>query len=807
MSTPEERIKLWRQEQGAAERRRIWAQERQGAQQPPQDEGYYAKLKRNLGIGARRGILKLGSAPGAAGAEILSGIGRGDFGPLKEAVELTGRSALSTIGKVSPGMSTLMGDQSARIAELQQQQAARRATNPNFVGIGQELARLDTQAALDPSLTGKITRGGAEVATSALPAVATGVATGGSLPAIGIMAGMQSLDQPANLPLNVGLSVAPLPVGQAVRAGRNMVRKVFGKGAADIIEAEARQAAAGIRTSGVAPAVEMEAAPTLRAIAPTTAGQIRAVGAAAEAPAIRAASASLPVDSLNAAIQSGAKELPPLTVRRALGELASFPRAMMSSLDISAPARQGAILSFAPSRWPDAIKASARMFQAFSPRRYKNITDELAKHADAPVAQDSGLYLAFREAEEYFSSRLAARIPGVQASQRAFETYLDSMRMSVFSSYKKLIDKQGLDVFQKELAYKRAAEWVNIATGRGSLGRRFDKSTELLSQFLFAPRYAASRINVLNPAMYWRNARDPATRAVFKQQMRDLGEYLGVVGVTLGLAKLGGADVNLNPTHPDFAKIKIGRHRYDLGAGLTQVLRFAARTSADLFRASKGETAERGQDAGSVLLKFLRSKAAPIPSYVWDFATRRTYSGRKFTATEAGRGVLERVVPLMWSDFTEALLNEGLGSAAMTLPGGIGIGVQSFGDDATDAAVEKLQPLLIEYKRFKHELPEVRKLKDESDGEFEQRRQVYGEGMTAYGLGLLNSPEYRGADEATKEKALELLPDRISTGLLREGQSWMLRPNVLVHDAKVSLQSQQQRGPRKLYNAQGRRLR
>jgi hypothetical protein len=53
-------------------------------------------------------------------------------------------------------------------------------------------------------------------------------------------------------------------------------------------------------------------------------------------------------------------------------------------------------------------------------------------------------------------------------------------------------------------------------------------------------------------------------------------------------------------------------------------------------------------------------------------------------------GAYERVLPLQWSDFTEALWNEGLGSAAATLPGAVGIGVQSYSEPG--GTLERMQP-------------------------------------------------------------------------------------------------------------------
>jgi hypothetical protein len=169
---------------------------------------------------------------------------------------------------------------------------------------------------------------------------------------------------------------------------------------------------------------------------------------------------------------------------------------------------------------------------------------------------------------------------------------------------------------------------------------------------------------------------------------------------------------------------------------------------------------------------------------------------------------LERVAPITWADFTEALLTEGLGGAVATLPGATGVGVQSYDeDDRGGAYLERIQPLASEFVKFKKQLPEIRRLKDEGEEEFGQRVKVFGEGLEHFGMQLVNSPEYRQAPEQVKQRALELLPRRISSGLMKQGQSWRLAPSVLILDASKDALQQQQRGPRPLYNAQGERLR
>lgn len=71
---------------------------------------------------------------------------------------------------------------------------------------------------------GKVTRGAAEVITGAAPSVVTGVASGGSVPAVAGVAAIQSAGAPESAALNVGLSLIPAPtiapVLRRLRGGR-----------------------------------------------------------------------------------------------------------------------------------------------------------------------------------------------------------------------------------------------------------------------------------------------------------------------------------------------------------------------------------------------------------------------------------------------------------------------------------------------------------------------------------------------------------------------------------------------------------
>lgn len=362
------------------------------------------------------------------------------------------------------------------------------------------------------------------------------------------------------------------------------------------------------------------------------------------------------------------------------------PRSIQSSVDISAPLRQGAVLTLPPTQWGRAARAGVQMFKSFSTKQHEQFTDDLNNRPDAQDARDAGLYLAsdskktgLAQREEAFMSRLTENLPIIKHSGQAYAGYLDALRSSTFTKYKNVIDRANLSPEETAKGYKAAADWINTATGRGSLGSTIDSAMPALSTVLFSPRFVASRLQLLNPVTYAKNATSPGKRAVLKQQLGDAVQFAAVVSATLGLAKAAGAEVGTDPESPDFLKIKAGKTTYDFLAGIQQPMRLFYRIAEDVRRAAKGEPAKRGADTLSLLGRFGRSKLAPTPSFGVDMVARKDFIGRPF---EVKRAIVDRVAPMFLKDAIEAYQQEGLAGTAKVLPGALGVGVQSKRESA-----------------------------------------------------------------------------------------------------------------------------
>jgi hypothetical protein len=844
MSTPQERLRIFRQEQQsgkprtAEERRRVFFQEQAAKyQQPEEPQGILSSFQTDVAGPLLRNVVETAADVYNAPGETLQRVGRG---------------ALEFISAFDPAGNAYdpTGENAQRLAELGRR-ADERLPEPiksMKAGLAIEEAKPRTRAG---AVAGAVGRIAGEVAFPTAPETLAGNII--TAPFAGAAVGSAT---------------------KAVKAGVNAVRRTFGKGAAQIIEAEAAPAltaevapsggqaspavqramqqfeqevarikelppaqqaaemqaaiqrvsseASGVRPvspqsrAGYPPLMEFPENPNAIQQAGILPGEPAGPGASIRGPAnvapmeaapppmeaefgapqfgVKAApdspysesvgpSVSAPMD-LNATVAQAAESIPRPVVERIknefLGTLGSF-KSIKSSIDISAVMRQGGILFLRPFQAKQSGRALGQMFKAFKEKNYTAIHKAIAAHPDLPVMEEAGLYLggpsgAIAKGEEAFIKRSGSwvgekvgKTPGIKQSDQMYVTMLDSQRVQRFQQFKQAIDKLGLAPEEAMKGYKAAAQWVNIATGRGSLGQTIDKSFEALNYAIFSPRFVASRLNILNPVMYARNAATPAGRVVLKGQMADLVQYLGVVGATMYAAKQAGADVTLNPHDRDFGKIKLGTWRYDLGAGLTQALKMMYLVGEDMVRAGRGEK-PTGKDAIDIAETFLSYKLSPPAQVFRNFIKGRTIDKKPYTV---GQAAVDLAAPMQWADFVDAYQKEAWGGVLKASPGITGVGVGNYEQTPVEAAIERAQPLFTELKRLGKQVTDLRKktkqefkngkwqgVENEDDASFNARVQQFGQNYTLYGLQLLDSPRFRQAPDSVRVLALDQLNER-----------------------------------------------
>ncbi|HTJ52630.1 MAG TPA: hypothetical protein VL443_24410 [Cyclobacteriaceae bacterium] len=363
----------------------------------------------------------------------------------------------------------------------------------------------------------------------------------------------------------------------------------------------------------------------------------------------------------------------------------NLPKSFLASIDMSAPFRQGALLSAANP------KAGGRSFvemfkQAFS---QKKADEWLLKLKDSPEYQlmkQSKLYIAesntkLTAKEEQFLSNLASKIPVigrlVKGSERAYSGYLNKLRVDVFANGVDRLMEQGITPESNPEAYKAWASFINNATGRGNLGA-LETSATVLNGFFFSPRYLASRVNLLNPVTY---AKMPAP--VRKMAIKNILAYAAFGTLVITLAAAAGADVEHDPRSSDFGKIKIGNTRYDLWAGFQQIIRLIAQlATGERKSTTTGEIIKIDgkkfpfEDRSDVIKRFFRSKLAPTASTAVNLLTGKDVVGNEVTIQGEA---IKNVIPLYLQDIASIYKTEGPTVLIESMiPAFFGIGVQNY---------------------------------------------------------------------------------------------------------------------------------
>jgi len=411
-------------------------------------------------------------------------------------------------------------------------------------------------------------------------------------------------------------------------------------------------------------------------------------------------------------------------------DVLNIPRALRSSFDISAVLRQGGILTVSHPQKAFGGRDSAfvRMIRSMrSPQAYDESLSRIRSDSDFDLIAGAGrrnrLFIAdtaetrLTAREEAFLSRWASKIPGIKGSQRGFNTYLNEMKWKTAKSYVNGLRSEGVDPAVAEKGLDTMTRFLNVATGRGSLGslERHQLLQEIATTAFWSPRLTVSRFQVPVEglrALKNLNAVDPALRAASRQIAGDLVKYTGGVLGFMSILKLSGlADAEMDPRSSDFAKIRIGPTRIDAWAGFQQPLRYTAQfiTGQSKPITTKGI---RNLPRDEVLGRFLRSKLAPGPVGLGaTFAPEdtpisgltgggRTFIGERIVPGPArpyktvpdrtaglGNTLLEEtLLPLLYSDIDEAIREQGLAQGMLFGAAPVvGLGITIIPDDEGQA--------------------------------------------------------------------------------------------------------------------------
>ena len=317
-------------------------------------------------------------------------------------------------------------------------------------------------------------------------------------------------------------------------------------------------------------------------------------------------------------------------------EAVNLGKGLLASFDFSAAGRQGIFLgSSNPKEYARAFK---EMHKAVSEEKYNEFMDRLEQSEYYPLMLDMGLSITdtsgkVNQSEERFLGnwlKTPIKIKGrnvniaemgLKASERAYSTFLNSLRSEVAIKGIKMLEARGMTFESNPKEFKALATFINNATGRGKIPFDSPKLSKFLNTIFFSPRM------IVGNAMIYGQILNPRTPGFVRWQgIKSLSTYIGYQILMKGLFAAGiGALIgafgddddweelelfNWNMLDTDFNKIVWGDTRYDTSAGQGIMLRTIARMV--MGRDSTGKELDRLTTFG----RFLENKLAPGPGFL-----------------------------------------------------------------------------------------------------------------------------------------------------------------------------------------------
>jgi len=359
----------------------------------------------------------------------------------------------------------------------------------------------------------------------------------------------------------------------------------------------------------------------------------------------------------------------------------NLPRAVLASSDLSATFRQGLILLLThPQKAP---RAFWRQLKGFASEKLSLEMDDVLR--SRPLYQnavnDGVEFTALQEGaklfakEEPFASNLAQRIPLVRRSERAFTTFLNEMRMGAYESAYGAMTAQGASAAEMKLM----GNFINIASGRGTLPANLDRYAPILNTVLFSARYQMSTLQLPRQLGRMLLSKNPYMR---KEAAKAFVTFVGGGASICALFNATGkGKVEIDPRSGDFGKIVIGETRLDIWRGYVQYARFAAQMLTGERKSAYGNMnkAQRSEIAS----RFLQSKVAPGFGLMVDLLKGENYMGEPIFNETTGfvKTARDRLLPLALQDVMDAMEQSGVNGLWTAAPATLGIGVLTYVND------------------------------------------------------------------------------------------------------------------------------
>jgi len=242
---------------------------------------------------------------------------------------------------------------------------------------------------------------------------------------------------------------------------------------------------------------------------------------------------------------------------------------------------------------------------------------------------------------------------------RAGNRGMDALKVFRSEYYDHVMSKLPEELQKDPDMQKAVADWVNGASGSGSIGH--GPIADVVHEGMFASSLEASRwkaligdpVKTAKTFANWKNA-TPAEQAIAVHRVKTAAEivavYLGALGANAGLQQATGQKDKVNftdPTKTDFMKFKWNGRTLDFTGNALAPVRFLARVV-------QGAAKSDMREIGGAAAEYARGKLAPQYGIAIDLALRKDAIGRptpnasaemKRKAVDSGRE------PYSWGEY------------------------------------------------------------------------------------------------------------------------------------------------------------
>jgi len=372
----------------------------------------------------------------------------------------------------------------------------------------------------------------------------------------------------------------------------------------------------------------------------------------------------------------------------------NIPRVLKTTIDLSAPFRQGVrLMAGHPIEFAKAFYKMHKL--AFNKDAYDKFIAEIVSSDKYALIKASGLSItdatgAQKAREEQFWNNiisntlessllnkvtfgLAKKFDNItfKASERGYSGFIDMMRLNVFLDAVKVMERQGITFENNKEAYKELAAYVNAATGRGDTGRMGQRTMEILNTAFFSPKFMKSLYD------YVRSVTKAATGAgtelppsVRKMIVKD---FIGFIGVGYMLSALAQAAVKgnddddekgleLDGRSTDFMKVVSGKTRYEMWSGFQPMVRTIWQYITGESKSTKDGSIKKvdgsvfgGRDRNDLIVQFFGNKLSPNAGFLYKWNSGK---GSDFEPFDAKKELKNMFIPMSIDLLSEEIAND-----------------------------------------------------------------------------------------------------------------------------------------------------